>query len=255
MWITRMGNHGGVPIILILAVLSVLLWKRMEIYATLTSIYFSIHECYAMLWPGNILCMRSIITVSLIGWVHTQNDPWMTPKHSKLCTWFPWFCNLQIIFGHKSIIALPKWYGIQTFAFVLSHLMHFDIISRVFTYFPLKISEKKCSCSSCNLTHCGLMMRYGNIDLGQHWLRQWLVTWQHQAITWTKLTCHQRCFCGVHLRTAHTIMKCLWNWSKHINGDYTFKIITTSPRVQWVILQQIYSNNRPNTFCIICCMH
>ena len=30
----------------------------------------------------------------------------------------------------------------------------------------------------------GLVTPYGDIDLGPHWLRQWLVTWQHQAITW-----------------------------------------------------------------------
>ena len=35
------------------------------------------------------------------------------------------------------------------------------------------------------LTHCGLVKPYGDRDLGQHWLRQWLVAWQHQAITWT----------------------------------------------------------------------
>ena len=28
-----------------------------------------------------------------------------------------------------------------------------------------------------NLTYCGLVMPYGDIDLGQHWLRQWLVAW------------------------------------------------------------------------------
>ena len=39
------------------------------------------------------------------------------------------------------------------------------------------------------LTHCGLMsmMPYGDIELGQHWLRQWLVAWWHQAITWTNV--------------------------------------------------------------------
>ena len=35
------------------------------------------------------------------------------------------------------------------------------------------------------LTHCGLATPYGTKDLGQHWLRLWLVAWQHQAITWT----------------------------------------------------------------------
>ena len=37
------------------------------------------------------------------------------------------------------------------------------------------------------LTHCGLVMPYDNIDLDQHWFREWLVAWQHQAITWTSV--------------------------------------------------------------------
>ena len=37
------------------------------------------------------------------------------------------------------------------------------------------------------LTRCGLVTPYGNIDQCQHWFRQWLVAWQHQAITWTNV--------------------------------------------------------------------
>ena len=28
---------------------------------------------------------------------------------------------------------------------------------------------------------------YDDRDLGHHWLKQWLVAWQHQAITWTNV--------------------------------------------------------------------
>ena len=31
------------------------------------------------------------------------------------------------------------------------------------------------------------MTPYGDTDLGQLWLRQWLVAWRHQAITWTNV--------------------------------------------------------------------
>ena len=34
-------------------------------------------------------------------------------------------------------------------------------------------------------THCGLVTPYGDRDVGQHWLKQWLVAWRHKAITWT----------------------------------------------------------------------
>ena len=37
-----------------------------------------------------------------------------------------------------------------------------------------------------NYTHCHLMVPYGDTELGQHWLRRWLVAWQYQAISWIK---------------------------------------------------------------------
>ena len=38
------------------------------------------------------------------------------------------------------------------------------------------------SCQITLLTHCGLVMPYSDIDLGQHWF--W---WWHQALTWSKV--------------------------------------------------------------------
>ena len=43
---------------------------------------------------------------------------------------------------------------------------------------------------------------YGNIDLGQHWFRKWLVAWRHQAITWTNVEFSSVSFCGIHLQTV-----------------------------------------------------
>ena len=37
----------------------------------------------------------------------------------------------------------------------------------------------------CPLTHCRIVMSYGDIGVGQHWLRYWLVSCWHQTITWT----------------------------------------------------------------------
>ena len=50
------------------------------------------------------------------------------------------------------------------------------------------------------LTHCGLVTPYGDINLGQHWLRQWLVVWQHQTITWTNVDLSSVRSSGIHLR-------------------------------------------------------
>ena len=52
------------------------------------------------------------------------------------------------------------------------------------------------------LTHCGLVTPYGDIDLGQHWVRQWLVFWRHQAITWTNVYFSLVKFCSIHLRAT-----------------------------------------------------
>ena len=45
--------------------------------------------------------------------------------------------------------------------------------------------------------HCGQVMAYGNIHLGQHWLRLWLVAWWHQAITWTNVDVSSLAICAV----------------------------------------------------------
>ena len=37
------------------------------------------------------------------------------------------------------------------------------------------------------LTHWSLVMPHGDIELGWHWLKWWLVAWRHQAIAWTNV--------------------------------------------------------------------
>ena len=74
-------------------------------------------------------------------------------------------------------------------ALSFSFLFHFPITNKgiIHNY------NKSCSYSNniCVVSnriaviHCGQVMPYSNIDRGQHWLRQWLVAWWHQAITWT----------------------------------------------------------------------
>ena len=51
------------------------------------------------------------------------------------------------------------------------------------------------------LTQCGLVTPYGDRDLGQHWLWQWLVAWRHQAITWTNVDLSSLKPSDFHLRT------------------------------------------------------
>ena len=44
------------------------------------------------------------------------------------------------------------------------------------------------------------MTPYGDRDLGQHWLRQWLVAWWHQAITWTNVDWSSAKSSDIHIR-------------------------------------------------------
>ena len=49
-------------------------------------------------------------------------------------------------------------------------------------YFLTSLSE---------LTHCGLAMPCGIIDLEKHWFRQWYIANSQQAITWTDVNFYQ----------------------------------------------------------------
>ena len=51
------------------------------------------------------------------------------------------------------------------------------------------------------LIHYDLVTPYGDRDLGQHWLRHWLVAWRHQAINWTNVDLSSARASGIHLRT------------------------------------------------------
>ena len=53
------------------------------------------------------------------------------------------------------------------------------------------------------LTYYGLVTLYSDIDLGQHWLRQWLVAWQYQGITWTNVDLALARFNDICLRAIH----------------------------------------------------
>ena len=69
------------------------------------------------------------------------------------------------------------------------HMTAWSVNIKPIIYWWLK--DTKTFTSECrlgmkgHLTHCALVTSYGDIDLGQHSLKWWLVTWRHQAITWT----------------------------------------------------------------------
>ena len=79
--------------------------------------------------------------------------------------------------------------------------MHWDLLQNLsIMYVPLEERTVLCANHYNILTHCGLVTPYGVRDLGQHWLRQWLVAWRHQAITWTNIDLSSVRSSGIHLR-------------------------------------------------------
>ena len=81
------------------------------------------------------------------------------------------------------------------------------------------------------LTHCGLVTPYSDIDLGHNWLRQWLAAWQHQAITWTNVDSLLVRMFSFHLKAiTQQVHNLLYNAMNFKN--YTFKIMATSPKGQ-----------------------
>ena len=74
------------------------------------------------------------------------------------------------------------------------HLCHLDMC-KILMGFDLLIS-----------THCGPLMPYGSTNLGLQWFRQWLVTWWHQAITWTNADLSSMRSSCIHLRVISNEM-------------------------------------------------
>ena len=81
------------------------------------------------------------------------------------------------------------------------------------------------------LAHCSLMIPYGYIDLGQHWLRQWLGAWWHQANTWTNVDFSSVGFSGIHLRTYHEIWR-YWSMKQLYEHENCISSASRSARNQ-----------------------
>ena len=99
------------------------------------------------------------------------------------------------------------------------------------------------------LTHCGLVTLYGNIDLGQHWYRQWLVAWRLQAITWTNVDLSSAKFSGIHLWAMPELLFCITSFKSihskllpHLQGTNELIHITQSSFIGWHMVTQIWVN-------------
>ena len=78
------------------------------------------------------------------------------------------------------------------------------------------------------LSNCDLVAPYCDIDLGQHWLIQWLVAWRHQAITSINVGLSLKVFCAI--RPGAISQEAFMNLIRNMCLEITLLITTTSPR-------------------------
>ena len=101
----------------------------------------------------------------------------------------------------------------------------------------LSVTDVMTICYLLN-ANCGLVTSYGDIDLDQHWLRLWLVTWPGRAIAWTNIDLILMGFSGIHLRAISLrVSTALYNGFENY-----FKKTATSPRGQLVEEYKIRHN-------------
>ena len=133
----------------------------------------------------------------------TDNYSWCLIRvHTRLnmATVFPWIANskliLLLIHTFRKMFVLHheptefgnshhEWILVYNIDYYRSRLLStakMEYIRPITIWYTMR-AQKECPRL---LTHYDLVTPYGDIDLGQHCLRWWLVFWWHQAITWTK---------------------------------------------------------------------
>ena len=89
------------------------------------------------------------------------------------------------------------------------------------------------------LIHYYLVLLYGDIAQGQHWLRWWLVAWRHQAITWTNVVFSLVMISGVYLRViSQQLSQGTVVYNKFENILFKLSVTSTSPRDLWVKINE-----------------
>ena len=83
--------------------------------------------------------------------------------------------------------------------------------------------------ATLSLAHCQLVMPYGDTDVDQHWLQQWLVAWRYRAITWTIVDSLVR-LCAIQMRAIPQWVPKLFIILYSVFENNTFKITATSHR-------------------------
>ena len=161
------GNRGTRP------------WKEMIDIARLSKLLANWSPFWRWCYKGGIICMRNII---FVFWMEFH---WNV-SHSNI------FILVQLTMNYHSLkwLAPNRWQAITC-------TNNYQVPLRIYVCQQVQLPgphrylcvnrliEIKINLQRYPLMHCGLVMPIGIIDLGQHWLRSWLVAWQHQAFTWS----------------------------------------------------------------------
>ena len=117
----------------------------------------------------------------------------------------PWFpSSLQKFYFVANFVAsctFLQWYNFYIYMYIyFCKYLKFATLP-LFKSSEINIYTIQMLDLSLNSEGLQLIVAYRTVNLSQHRLRQWLVAWGHQAITWTNIDSLSMEFCGAHLIT------------------------------------------------------
>ena len=127
----------------------------------------------------NIICDKLLLSYRFVG-TFESGDP------SDCCFYKRYFCWIT----HLTCIT---WNTLLLLSQLI--LLSIGLLKMVWSSIPKNFCSWRCP-----LTHCGLVVPYGNIDIGQNWLIYWLVALRHQANTWTNVDWSSVKSSDIHIR-------------------------------------------------------
>ena len=110
----------------------------------------------------------------------SQNAPVPYPtvqlsEQQEMCTFLFWMLHHGI--WNRCLLGFVR-------LVYFNNLGYFSIKNDVKCKYMYIFTFSQINSARHTLTHCGLVMPHGNMNLGQHWLKSWLVAWLHKAIAW-----------------------------------------------------------------------
>ena len=157
----------------------------------------------SLLTATNLIQRLSVHCKNLFSLCRKLYDNPFTPFHCQANL----NCKVSILISTTSFVPITLWilkHNWNTFVFILDETLRLliRIFENLYSRFSISIVYNFISAFWYCILFCWLhryilivgltefkslyqVFSCGDIDLGQHWPRQWPVAWRHQAITWT----------------------------------------------------------------------